>query len=72
MSTEPIAWMGIPDWRTARNAYKLADAMLKAKEHKLLIAARMAWSAYTSRRWAVVADITIIAVLAILGLVLVL
>lgn len=23
-----VAWMAIPDWRTARNAYKLADAAL--------------------------------------------
>lgn len=27
-----VAWMAIPDWRTARNAYKLADAMLRARE----------------------------------------
>jgi len=29
-----VAWMAIPDWRTARNAYKLADAMLRAREEK--------------------------------------
>jgi len=27
-----VAWMGIPDWRTARDASKLSDAMLKARE----------------------------------------
>lgn len=27
-----VAWVAIPDWRTARNAYKLADAMLRARE----------------------------------------
>jgi len=27
-----VAWMAIPDWRAARNTYKLADAMLRARE----------------------------------------
>jgi len=27
-----VAWMAIPDWRTARDAYKRADAMLRARE----------------------------------------
>jgi len=27
-----VAWMAIPDWRTARDASKLSDAMLRARE----------------------------------------
>ena len=27
-----VAWMAIPDWRTARNAYKLADAALAQED----------------------------------------